>query len=94
MMTMIMVMTNKHAGDCADKKVLNDLLVIRICRKLISLSCFFESAMNDWGGPGADTWSGQTGSSCLCIARKNVGHLSREAFSDKNLALMRCVSEC
>ena len=50
MMTMIMVMTNKHDGDRADEEVLNDLLVIRICRKLISLSCFFESAMNDWGG--------------------------------------------
>ena len=49
MMTMIMVMTNKHDGDRADEEVLNDLVVIRICRKLISLSCFFESAMNDWG---------------------------------------------
>ena len=52
-MELMMTMPNKHDGGRADKKVLNDLLVIRICTKflkLISLSCFFESAMNDWGG--------------------------------------------
>ena len=46
MMTMMMIMTNKHADDRADEEV-------HICTKflkLISLSCFFESAMNDWGG--------------------------------------------
>ena len=82
------------------------MLVIALIKRSWMI-CWWSASAESWflsvaslnlrwmtGGPGADTWSGQTGSSCLCIARKNVGHLSREAFSDKNLALMRCVSEC